>query len=141
MPQMNMSEAGVLPSAPLGAIIGGVLCKSFGVVATIGGVLCCSIAGLIAGWLFGFLIIILMATFTIPWKAIRHIPGVFEVSLEEQDYLIQSSVLGIIAGITSAGIIGFVYSWVHGVLAVFISAVITAFVAVVRTQLHFRNKT
>jgi len=137
---MNLFEAGILPSIPLGAIIGGVICKPFGILATIGGIVGGGIAGLVAGWLYGFLIIILMAAFTIPWKAIRHIPGVFEVSLEEQDYLVRNSSLGIIAGITIAGIIGLTVGWLHGLVAIFISAVITAFVAVVRTQLHFRNK-
>ena len=133
---MNLHEAGIFPSVPLGAIIGGVLCKSFGVLATIGGILMGGIAGLIAGWLYGFLIILLMAVFTVPWKAVRHIPGVFVISFEEQDYLIRAASFGMIVGIISAGIIGFVVSWLYGMLAVLISAVITAFVAVVVTQLH-----
>ena len=138
---MNLFEAGILPSIPLGAIIGGVLCKSFGVLATIGGIVGGGIAGLFFGWLYGFLIILLMAAFTIPWKLIRKAPDPMGLTDKEQDYLTRSSTLGIIAGITIAGIIGLTYSWVHGLIAVFIAAVITAFVAVVGTQMHFRNKT
>ncbi len=55
---------------------------------------------------------------------------------EEQDYLIRTASLGMIVGIICAGIIGFAVSWLYGMLAVLISAVITAFVAVVVTQLH-----
>jgi len=44
--QMNLFEAGILPSIPLGAIIGGVICKSFGVSATIGGIIGGGIVGL-----------------------------------------------------------------------------------------------
>ncbi len=136
---MNLFEAGILPSIPLAAIIGGVLCKSFGVLATIGGVIGGGIAGFFAGWLYGFLIIILMAVLTIPWKAIRRIPGVFEISFEEQDYLTRTASLGIMVGIICSGIIGFAAGWLHGVIAVIISAVITAFVAVVGAQLHIRK--
>ena len=99
------------------------------------------IAGLFLGWLYGFLIILLMAAFTITWKLIQISPDPMGITDKEQDYLTRSSTLGIIAGITIAGIIGLTYSWVHGLVAVFIAAVITAFVAVVGTQIHFRNKT
>ena len=44
-----------------------------------------------------------------------------------------------VVGIIGSGIIGFAAGWFHGVLAVLISGVITAFVAVVAAQLHIRN--
>ena len=137
---MNLFEAGILPSIPLGAIIGGVLCKSFGILATIGGIVGGGIAGFFLGWLYGFLIILLMAAFTISWKLIRRLPDPMGMTDKEQDYFTRSSTLGIIAGITIAGIIGLTSSWGHGLIAVFIAAVVTAFVAVVGTQIHFRNK-
>lgn len=138
---MNLFEAGILPSIPLGAIIGGILCKSFGVLATVGGIVGGGIAGLFVGWFYGFLIILLMAAFTILWKLIQKSHDPMGITEKEQDYLTRSSTLGIIAGITIAGIIGLTFSWLHGLVAVFISVVITAFVAVVGTQMHFRNKT
>ena len=99
------------------------LCKSFGVLATIGGVIGGGIAGLFFGWLYGFLIILLMAAFTIPWKLIQKAPDPMGLTDKEQDYLTRSSTLGIIAGITVAGIIGLTYSWVHGLVAIFIAAI------------------
>ena len=138
---MNLFEAGILPSIPLGSIVGGILCKPFGILAIIGGAVGGGIVGLLAGWLYGFLLIILMMIFTVPWKAIRRHPDPFEVCEEEQEYLVKSSTLGIILGITASGVLGIWVSWLHGLLVFIISTVFTAFMAVIRTRLHFKDKT
>jgi hypothetical protein len=58
---MNVFEAGILPGIGLSGIIGGVVCKSYGVTAVVGGVVGEMFVGVFAGWVYGFVIIFLQA--------------------------------------------------------------------------------
>lgn len=137
---MNLFKAGIIPSIPLGIIVGWLLFKSFGVFATTAGILGGAVVGLFLGWLYGFVIILLMAAFTISWKLLRKLPAPMAITDKEHDCLVKISSWAIMVGITIAGIMGLNYSWVHGLIAVFIAAVIAAFIAVVGTQVYLRNE-
>ena len=132
---MNLFEAGVLPAVPIGAIVGGTLCKSYGVLATIGGVIAGGIAGFCGGWLYGFLLILLMAVFTTFWKAARGRSEPSASGSEEYRNLSRAGALGIIVGIVAGAIVGFLVGWIHGLSLALLAAVVTAFLAVTREQL------
>ena len=71
---MNTFEAGIISAIPAGGIIGGLLCKSFGLFATIGGVIAGMVAGGFAGWVYGFLVIAITAAFGGIWQGIWGLP-------------------------------------------------------------------
>ncbi|AQQ70748.1 hypothetical protein SMSP2_01109 [Limihaloglobus sulfuriphilus] len=135
---MNLFEAGIIPSIPFGAIIGWVICKPFGLLAAIAGMAGGAIAGLFLGWLYGFVIILLMASFTIPWKYIRKKAEPMRISDKEHEILTKCSALGIFIGILCSGIIGLFCNWILGLVLLFISAVITSFISVVYAQIKIR---
>jgi hypothetical protein len=135
---MNLFEAGIIPSIPFGAIIGWLICKPFGFLAAIAGLSGGAIAGLFLGWLYGFVIILLMAFFTIPWKFISKQAEPMRISDKEHEMLTKCSALGILIGILCSGVIGLSYNWVLGVVALFISAVITSLISVVYAQIKIR---
>jgi hypothetical protein len=135
---MNLFEAGIIPSIPFGAIIGWLICKPFGFLAAIAGLSGGAIAGLFLGWLYGFVIILLMAFFTIPWKFISKQAEPMRISDKEHELLTKCSALGILIGILCSGVIGLFSNWMLGLLMLFISAVITSLISVVYAQIKIR---
>jgi hypothetical protein len=128
---MNLFEAAVIPSVPLGAIIGGVLCKSFGILATVGGVFAGMIAGGFFGWLYAYLVMFLMAVFCTLWNVVRKRPRL-EASEEEMANITRTGIAGIFIGIIGSGVVGFMVVWYDGLIAAGVLAVVTALVSVVK---------
>jgi len=139
---MNTFEAGVISAIPVGGIVGGILCKSYGLLATIGGVIVGGIAGGFTGWAYVMLIIFMMSTFIAVWRGIRKLPD-FDFGDGEKEEVISStmssSIKGTIIGIISGCVAGFLFSWWHGLLVAFVIAIVTAFVAFIRAQLGIRK--
>ena len=125
---MNLFEAAVIPSMLLGAIVGGVLCKSFGIFAAIGGV----VAGLFAG---GFFVMFLMAVFATLWNIARKRPRT-EATEEEMATITRTAVKGIFIGIILSGITGFVIVWYDGLIFAGVLAIMTAFISVANEYLE-----
>jgi hypothetical protein len=67
---MNAFEVGAFSGIAGGAVIGGVLCKSHGVLAIIGGVVGGGVAGLFVGVLYGFVIVLLCGLASVCWQLI-----------------------------------------------------------------------
>jgi hypothetical protein len=112
---MNLFEAGMLPAIPIGGIIGGVLCKSFGVFATIGGVLAGLVAGGIVGWCYAFLIMFMVAVVSALWNAACKRPAA-EVSEAESQYFSNTSKLPMVAAMIGGTVVGFKEIWYHGII-------------------------
>ena len=71
---MNTLEAGVISGIPIGGIVGGVLCKSYGLLPTVGGVIAGGIAGAFSGWLYALLIAFIFSVIAVIWRAMRGLP-------------------------------------------------------------------
>ena len=124
---------------PLCAVIGGALCKPYGLFAVIAGIAIGMIAGRYIGWLYGMLILLLMATITIPWNFIRKLPGPQAIADGEQESLVQISSWAMILAAIASGIMGFSAGWFYGVTTALALAFIIALIAVIWTQLRLRN--
>ena len=139
---MNTFEAGVISAIPIGGIVGGILCKSYGLFAIIGGVIAGGITGAFVGWVYVLFIIFMTSAFMAIWRGIRQLPNFCDGTDEEGiGSMMQNSNKGTILGAISGGVVGFVFSWWHGLLVAFVIAIATAFVVVVGIQMHFRNRT
>jgi hypothetical protein len=124
---MNQIEAGILPSIPIGAIAGGIVCKSYGVLATIGGVLAGSMVGGCVGLFYGCYIGLLIAIFGVLWGALR---GERDPR-EEVVHIAASSGKGyIVLAVLSSGILGLVTEWYLGVI---VAALLGIFIAIYAT--------
>ncbi len=136
---MNVPEAAILSSIPIGAIVGGTLCKSFGVPATIGGVVVGGIAAGFAGWCYSFFYGFLQAYFTVIWLAAR---GTLEQTTPnslEVEGVRRARLLGIALAVIASGVVGFVV-WYYGLLLLLVSTVVLALLTVATEQLHIERK-
>ncbi|MBN2129887.1 MAG: hypothetical protein JW741_10340 [Sedimentisphaerales bacterium] len=135
---MNLFEAGILPSVPVGAIAGGILCKSYGVLAVVGGVCVGAVAGGFAGWLYGYLVMFLMAASMAIWRGVRGQP---EATPDESGLgrMSRGASQAIVANVLTGGLIGFAVNWYAGVLAALLLAFVTALLTVAWEQLRIRK--
>lgn len=136
---MTIFEAAIVPSIPLGAIIGGVLCKSYGIMATIGGVFVGGIAGGFAGWSYGIFIIFLMSVSMTIWDGVRHQSASSELKEKRIKWLSKNCVLQIMVAIIGAGFLGFKISWLFGLLFVLVLAFVIVFIAVIGLYFHLKS--
>jgi len=137
---MNTFEAGVISAIPVGGIVGGILCKSYGLLAIIGGVVVGGIAGGFTGWAYAMFIAFVTAAFMAIWRGIRKLPDLGDGEKEEViSSMMQTSNKGAILGAISGCVAGFLFSWWHGLLVALVIAIATALVAVVRAQLGIRK--
>ena len=127
---MNLFEAGMLPGIPIGGIIGGVLCRSLGILATIGGVCVGAIAGGFLGWLYAACIIFLISIFSLIWNAIRKRPNL-EATEDEYLTIKNITIVPIIIALIGSTIVGFREVWYNGIILSGILAVIISFQSVV----------
>ncbi len=140
---MNAFEGGVISALPLGGIIGGLLCKSYGLLPVIGGVIAGIIAGSFGGWLYGLLILFMMSAFIAIWRGVRGLPELTEDAMgkiiDGKKSLVRTPTRGAFFGIIYGGLAGFTFKWWHGLLVALLIAIVTAFVAVAQTQLAIRK--
>lgn len=126
---MNQLEAGILPSIPIGAIAGGMICKSYGVLATIGGVLAGSVVGGFVGFFYACYIGVLMTIFGVLWGALRGQPD----PPEELMHIAAGSGKGhIVLAVLSSGILGLVTEWYLGVTVAVLQGIFIAIYATAR---------
>ena len=138
---MNTFEAGVISAIPVGGIVGGILCKSYGLIAIIGGVIVGGIAGGFTGWAYAMFIIVMTSAFMAIWRGIRKLPDFGNGENEEViRSMTQSSNKGTILGAISGCVAGFLFSMWYGLLVAFVISIVTAFVAVIRAQLGIRKR-
>ncbi len=130
---MNTFEAGVISAIPVGGIVGGILCKSYGLFAVIGGVIAGIVAGGVAGWVYSLFILVMTATFSGIWQGIRKLPD-FDFEDSGNKKLISSmnrnSEHGTIWGVISGCAVGFLFRWWQGLLVAIVMAIVTAFIVV-----------
>ena len=127
---MTLIEAGVLSGIPIGGIVGGVLCKSFGILATIGGAALGVIAGGFLGVLYVFCVMFLAAAFSVLWNATRKRPNT-EPSEEEVEYIDRVARFPVFVSLIGSTFIGFKEVWYNGLIFSGILAVFVAFYSVV----------
>jgi len=135
---MNLFEAGALPGIPIGGIIGGILCKSFGTLATLGGVFAGMIAGGFLGWLYAFLILFLLAVFATLWNAACKRPKA-DISEEEGENLSNVTKLPIAMALISSTIVGFKETWTRGLVLAGVLAVLIALLSVVVSKYKLKR--
>ncbi|MHC4216015.1 MAG: hypothetical protein ACYSWP_21905 [Planctomycetota bacterium] len=137
---MNTFEAGVISAIPVGGIVGGIICKSYGIWAIIGGVIAGAIAGSLTGWAYALLIIGITSAFWGIWQGIRKLPD-FDNGQNDQAIksMIQSSNKGTILGVISGCVAGFLFGWWQGLLVALVIAIVTALVAVITLHLGIRK--
>lgn len=127
---MNLFEAGVLPGIPIGGIVGGILCKSFGTLATVGGVITGLFIGGFVGWLYAGIIIFLISFLSVLWNAVAKHPN---LETTEEEYLIinRTARLAISIALIGSTIVSFKEVWYNGLILAAILAVFIAFIAVI----------
>ena len=137
---MNTFEAGVISAIPVGGIVGGIICKSYGLLAIIGGIFAGGIAGGFTGWTYALLIIGITSAFWGIWQGIRKLPD-FDDGQNDKAIkcMIQSSNKGTILGVISGCVAGFLFGWWQGLLVALVIAIVTAFVAVLTLHLDIRK--
>lgn len=136
---MNGFEAGIISGIPLGGIVGGVLCKSYGIFATIGGVIAGGVLGAFSGYLYSLLFIAFFAVFIAVWRGIRRLPDLTD---EEQMAGIEAGqstfIRGIFYGVVLAGVSSLILGWWSFIVAIVI-ALITAVVVTVQIQAEIKQ--
>ena len=95
---MTIIESGVIAGIPTGAITGGVICRSNGVLGVIGGSLAGMVSGAVAGWLYAFLMMFFLSTIGVLWRAGRRRA---DVAPSEDDMKLMTPIgtRGIFAGV------------------------------------------
>jgi len=131
---MNTFEAGVISAIPVGGIVGGILCKSYGVLAIIGGVIAGMVAGGLAGWVYALLVLAITAAFLGIWQGIKGLPdfdfddvGNKELNRSMKRNSEHGTVWGVIAGCA----VGFLIIWWLGLLFAFVLAILNAITVVI----------
>ncbi|MHC4783798.1 MAG: hypothetical protein ACYTE0_12230 [Planctomycetota bacterium] len=127
---MTLIEAGVLSGIPIGGIVGGLLCKSFGILATIGGAALGVIAGGFLGVLYVVCVMFLAAAFSGLWDAARKHPNT-EPSEEEVAYIDRVARFPVFVSLIGSTFIGLKEVWYNGLIFSGILAVFVAFYSVV----------
>jgi hypothetical protein len=126
---MNIFEACVITSIPVGAIIGASLGKSYGIFVKIGATLAGGIVGSFAGWIYGFLIIFFMSVVGVLWTAVNKSEPLYENEKASKDATRNGAKTGII-GIIGAAILGFLTGWHYGIIFLISWAMFGAFLTV-----------
>jgi hypothetical protein len=134
---MNTFEAGVISGIPIGGIMGGILCKSYGLLAISGGVIAGGIAGGLSGWGYAYFLLAITSTFIVIWRGIRKLPK-FDFTDPENEKIIQSmmriSNRGAFAGIVLGGNAAIAVNWYFGLLVAFTVALLTGLATCVRVR-------
>lgn len=131
---MNTFEAGVISAIPVGGIVGGILCKSYGLFAIIGGVIAGMVAGGLAGWVYALLVLAITAAFLGIWQGIRGLPDFdfHDVGNEELNRrMMRNSEHGTVWGVIAGFSVGFLIIWWLGLLFAFVLAILNAITVVI----------
>jgi hypothetical protein len=125
---MNLTKAGVFPGGVIGGITGGILCKSFGTLATVGGVIGGLCIGGFVGWLYAGFVIFLRSIFSGVWNAICEHPN---PEAAETEYKIFNDLSRMLITFTliASTMISFKEVWYHGLILAGIMAGGIAFVS------------
>jgi len=131
---MNTFEAGVISAIPVGGIVGGILCKSYGVLAIIGGVIAGMVAGGVAGWVYALLVLAITAAFMGIWQGIRGLPD-FDIddvgNKELNSSMKRNSEHGVVWGVIAGCAASFLIIWWLGLLVAFVLAILNAITVVI----------
>jgi uncharacterized membrane protein YhaH (DUF805 family) len=134
---MNLFEAGTIPGVITGAIAGGVLCKSYGVLAVIGGSLSGAICGGVIGFLYAAAVIILMAIIGMLWTAVRKRSNI-SITDNEQAQMSEIARPGTFLGVLIGALL--IMNWLDALIAMAVMAIVIATVAVTVQQFRDRAK-
>jgi hypothetical protein len=134
---MNLHEAGAIPGVAVGAIVGGIICKSHGVLAAVGGSLVGAVSGGIFGFIYACVMIILMATIGILWSAARRRSDVFlgDIAYAQMSRFAQP---GVFFGVLIGGLL--IMNWRHALIAMLVMLVVISIAAVAFQQFDRTKK-
>ncbi len=131
---MTTFEAGIISAIPVGGIVGGILCKSYGVLAIIGGVIAGMVAGGVAGWVYALLVLAITAAFMGIWQGIRGLPD-FDMddvgNKELNSSMMRNSEHGVVWGVIAGCPASFLIIWWLGLLIAFVLAILNAITVVI----------
>ncbi len=131
---MNSFEAGIISAIPVGGIIGGILCKSYGMFAITVGVIAGMVSGGIVGWIYALVVLAITAALMGIWQGIRGLPD-FDFDDADNEELNRSmnrnSEHGIVWGVVSGCAVGFLIIWWVGVLFALILTLLNAITVVI----------
>ena len=125
---MTIIESGIITGIPAGTIIGGVICKSYGISGVIGGSLAGMISGGAIGWLYAYLTMFLISVVSVLWRSARK-----RVDTIPAEADIESMTPVGVCGIIIAGLVvllcWFSLGWLYAWGAAFATASATAVIA------------
>jgi hypothetical protein len=130
---MTIFEAGILSGAPTGAAIGGVICKSHGLLGIAGGSLAGMVSGGVAGWFYGVVVIGLLSVIGGIWRGARKRP---EPSEAEMRLISRRAIQGIFMGALFSFVFWISFGWLSAVVIAFVIASVYSFVAVAQCELR-----
>jgi len=131
---MNTFEAGMITAIPVGGIVGGILCKSYGTLAVIGGVIAGMVAGGVAGWIYALLVLAITAALGGIWQGIRGLPdfNIGDVSNKElNSKMKRNSEHGVVWGVIAGCATSFLIIWWLGLIVAFVLAILNAITVVI----------
>ena len=126
---MNLSREGASYGILIGGIVGGILCKSFGTLATLGGMIAGLFVGGLLGWLYAGLVIFLIPRVSAVWNTVCIRPSL-ETTKAEETITQNTARFSIGFALISSTMIAFREAWYHGLILAAILAVVIAIVAI-----------
>ena len=137
---MNLFEAGILPAASAGAVVGVMLTKANGVLAASGGAAAGIVGGAVVGWLFALAVMGLMSVFGVLWLAALKRPNAppTESDLAQMTRIARA---GIFIAVLAVAVLLMTTTWLHALILLLISAPLVALVTVARWQMQQVRRT
>jgi hypothetical protein len=132
---MTITESGVIAGVPVGAIIGGVICRSHGAPGVLGGSLAGVVAGGLVGWVYAFFIIFLFSVVGVLWRTARRRPVPVPPEAD-MDLMTPIGVRGIFAAALLTLLCWHRFGWPQGLVAAVAIGAATAIIAVGRCELR-----
>jgi len=130
---MTILEAGIIAGGCVGTAIGGTLGRSHGVLAVVGCGTGGLLAGAAAGCLFAGLLICLLSVIGVIWQAARKRPA-DPPSEADMGKMNPVAVGGTFASAAAGAVALAAWSWLWAMIVVTTAALITAMVAVARSE-------
>ena len=130
---MNIFEAGIISGVPTGAVIGGVVCKSHGMLGISGGAVAGMVSGGLAGWLYAVIVIGLLGVIGGIWRGARKRPDPSEADMRAMS---QRAIHGIFMGAFFAFGFWICFGWLPALVAAFVIVSAYSLVAVAQCELR-----
>ncbi|EKD82525.1 MAG: hypothetical protein ACD_39C01235G0007 [uncultured bacterium] len=130
---MNLFEAGVSAGAPTGAAIGGVICKSYGILGIAGGALAGMMLGVFAGWIYAVVVIGLLGVIGGIWRGVCKRSEPSEADMRMMTRRVSH---GIFVGALCSFVFWMYFGWLPALVVAFAIASVYSFAAVAQCELR-----